>query len=939
MRKLLLIVFSISLINTSFSQYTYSLSQNTGNPGGLNNDNEYPVGAGLDASWTVILGPSQTTPSWSSTETIPFSFNFNGNTVSQYKVSSTGVLTFTTSTTAVPGTVNAALPSTSIPDASITLWGIQGIGTNDNIVSKTFGTPGSQQHWVFFSSYDGGGSWSYWSIVLEESTDKIYIVDQRHAAAAAPLITAGIQINASAALMVTGSPSLSNLAGTDPTDVDNRYYEFNFSSASCSKPYGFLSSNITTNSVDLSWVGSANALSYNVEYGISGFSQGNGTYFNDTASSYSFTGLLPSQFYDVYIQSVCDSSDSSLWAGPVTFSTLCIETASYLENFDNSFPNCFTQSSNDIFNWTLNSGTTSSTSTGPTDDITGGDDYIYIEASAPRVPDDSAVLYSPFIDISSLTNSKLTFYSHMYGTSIGSLRIDVSDDGGSSYSNIYSKSGDQGDQWNFETVSLASFSDTLRFKISATVGDDGSGTQFYGDIAIDNFEVSEALAIDVAGVSLATSPTLALTNAPFTISGELNNRGINTVTSMDINYTINGGSAVTMPLTNLNFATGSNYSFSHTSSWNPSSSGTYTVEIWASNINGANDMNLSNDRVSKSITVASNLALRRPMLESFTSSTCGPCAPGNVNVSSVLQGYQDNQYSILKYQVDFPGAGDPYYTAEVGDRRTYYSVNSVPDLVVDGNEWQDNSSSLTSQIVDNSIAKPSFINLSANYSVWGGGQKVDFQVTIDPLGNFTNLTLQAAIFEYITFDNIGTNGETEFEYVMKKMVPGSSGSNLNSLQDGVQRVENLSYTFNGNYILPPDANSPVNHSLNHTIEDFSNLGVIVWIQDDATKEILQSTTASLVTNVIENNSSASKLMIFPNPSSELTTLALEGFENSEIEINIINLLGEVVFNKEITSSSYLDYYNLDVSYLSNGIYNVVAKSSGTIFTKKLQILK
>jgi hypothetical protein len=626
-----------------------------------------------------------------------------------------------------------------------------------------------------------------------------------------------------------------------------------------------------------------------------------------------------------------------LWAGPVTFSTLCIENAPYLENFDNSFPNCFSQTLNDIFNWTLNSGTTASTTTGPTDDITGGGDYIYIEASTPRVPDDSAVLYSPFIDKSSLANSKLTFYSHMYGTSIGTLKIDVSDDGGSTYSTIYSKSGDQGDQWNFETVSLAGFSDTLRFKISATVGDDGSGTQWFGDIAIDNFEISEALAIDVAGVSLATNPTLALTNAPFTISGELNNRGSNTVTSMDINYTINGGSAVTMPLTNLNFTTGINYSFSHTSSWNPSSSGTYTVEIWASNINGANDMNLSNDRVSKSITVASNLALRRPMLESFTSSTCGPCAPGNVNVSSVLQGYQDNQYSILKYQVDFPGAGDPYYTDEVGDRRTYYSVNSVPDLVVDGNEWQDNSSSLTSQIVDNSIAKPSFIDLSSTYSV--GGQTVDFQVTIDPLGNFTNLTLYAAIFEYITFNNTGTNGETEFEYVMKKMVPGSSGSNLNSLQDGVQRVENLSYTFNGNYILPPDANSPVNHAINHTVEDFDELGVIVWIQDDATKEILQSTTASLVTSVIENNSPASKLMIFPNPTSNLATIAFEGFENSDIEISLVNLLGEVVFSKKINSSAYLDYYNLDVSLLSNGIYNLVAKSNGKITTKKLQILK
>jgi hypothetical protein len=454
-----------------------------------------------------------------------------------------------------------------------------------------------------------------------------------------------------------------------------------------------------------------------------------------------------------------------------------------------------------------------------------------------------------------------------------------------------------------------------------------------------SYELADPFSIDVAGVAVTTAPYLAIANAPFTISGEVNNVGLSTINSMDINYSINGGAAVTQSLTGLNIPLGSNHTFNHSSTWTPSSTGTYNVEIWASNINGANDMNLSNDRVSKSITVASNLALRRPMLESFTSSTCGPCAPGNVNVSSVLQGYQNNQYSILKYQVQFPGAGDPYYTDEVGDRRTYYNVTGVPDLVVDGNEYQINSNSLTAQMVDNSLAKPSIINLSSTYSVWAGGQKVDFQVTIDPLGDFTNLTLQAAIFEYKTFNNTGTNGETEFEYVMKKMVPGSLGFNLNSLQDGVQRVENLSYTFNGNYILPSNANSPVNHAINHTVEDFSNLGVIIWIQDDATKEILQSTTASLVTSVIENNSSASKLMIFPNPTSDLATLAFEGYKDSDIEVKLVNLLGEVVFSKKINSSAYLDYYNLDVSLLSNGIYNVVAKSNGKITTKKLQILK
>ena len=174
--------------------------------------------------------------------------------------------------------------------------------------------------------------------------------------------------------------------------------------------------------------------------------------------------------------------------------------------------------------------------------------------------------------------------------------------------------------------------------------------------AVDDVEIKCIPNIDIAGVSISNSPVLALNNAPFTISGQLNNRGISTVSSMDLNYSIDGGPLVTQSLTNLNFVAGDNYSFNHSTTWNPSSTGNYNIEIWASNINGSNDMDLSNDRVSKTISVASNVAIRRPMLESFTSSTNGPCFPGNQNVDTILQGYQNNQYSILKYQVDFPGA-------------------------------------------------------------------------------------------------------------------------------------------------------------------------------------------------------------------------------------------------------------------------------------------
>ena len=42
---------------------------------------------------------------------------------------------------------------------------------------------------------------------------------------------------------------------------------------------------------------------------------------------------------------------------------------------------------------------------------------------------------------------------------------------------------------------------------------------------------------------------------------------------------------------------------------------------------------------------------------------------------------------------------------------------------------------------------------------------------------------------------------------------------------------NLTYTFNGLYNLPPDSDTPIDHAIEHSIEDFQNLGVAVWIQD------------------------------------------------------------------------------------------------------------
>lgn len=125
-KKLLLSFCAVLMMNLVFAQYFQTSWVNAGrNPGGINNDNEYPPGGGLPAGWSTILGNTASyTRSYSSIQSIGFPFLFNNQPVSKFKVSSSGILTFDTATVLGLDTINQILPSTKVPDKSICMWGL-----------------------------------------------------------------------------------------------------------------------------------------------------------------------------------------------------------------------------------------------------------------------------------------------------------------------------------------------------------------------------------------------------------------------------------------------------------------------------------------------------------------------------------------------------------------------------------------------------------------------------------------------------------------------------------------------------------------------------------------------------------------------------------------------------------------------------------------------
>jgi len=94
--------------------------------------------------------------------------------------------------------------------------------------------------------------------------------------------------------------------------------------ASCIPPSSFSTSNITENTVDLNFIenNTPEATSWEIEYGLSGFTQGSGTLFSTSSTNNSISGLIENTTYDAYVRSVCSTDDSSEWSLALTFSTI-----------------------------------------------------------------------------------------------------------------------------------------------------------------------------------------------------------------------------------------------------------------------------------------------------------------------------------------------------------------------------------------------------------------------------------------------------------------------------------------------------------------------------------------------------------------------------------------------------------------------------------------
>lgn len=173
--------------------------------------------------------------------------------------------------------------------------------------------------------------------------------------------------------------------------------------------------------------------------------------------------------------------------------------------------------------------------------------------------------------------------------------------------------------------------------------------------------------------------------------------------------------------------------------------------------------------------------------------------------------------------MSWPGS-DPFYNYNPDEgqaRRTYYGLNWVPYMCIDGENDEGSTNQWQTHILNNASTTSSLeigITGSFDYLSGDGSSAISLNLEGGPGGDFR---LQVVLVEDGLY-YMGSNGYPDHENVMRDMIPTSSGTAV-TLEAGVEITEEISFNIPDEFVL-------------------ENCRLVVFVQNNATHEVLNAAT-------------------------------------------------------------------------------------------------
>jgi len=423
----------------------------------------------------------------------------------------------------------------------------------------------------------------------------------------------------------------------------------------------------------------------------------------------------------------------------------------------------------------------------------------------------TARLISPSVNMNS-TDTAAIIFKHKYIKNNSGITIGVATRSGGDWNTVWELT--PGEDIDADEVSILLTGDQVNgsyFQISFFLTGNLSGV---GAWYLDDIQLFAPLSFD-AKLSSVAIPSVIFNPAP--VIGKVMNIGNTVVDEVNVSWINYSGVEKDSTFTDLNLGFADVATLDFGGSW-ASPLGSHDLKMYINSVNGTTDMDQTNDTLIKTIEYQSVSYPVMPLFEEFTSSTCAPCASFNSQFVPWCNEHADD-IILVKYQMNWPGAGDPYYTAEGGTRRSYYGINAVPDLIGMGTNIATSISACNS-VLNEAQGLTTTFDIAPTFTM--DGTTINITTNIISFANTSSMKVHNIVVEKETTGNVATNGETSFEHVMMKMFPNGNGTSQ-SFTSGVPVQFTYSYDM-----------STTN------VEEFDDLLLVTFIQDPSTKQVYQA---------------------------------------------------------------------------------------------------
>jgi hypothetical protein len=308
------------------------------------------------------------------------------------------------------------------------------------------------------------------------------------------------------------------------------------------------------------------------------------------------------------------------------------------------------------------------------------------------------------------------------------------------------------------------------------------------------------------------------------------------------------------------------------------------------------------------VTVTFGQAKKYVLLEHFTNTFCSTCASLNPSFFSTIQVETNPNVHHISYHWRTPYATCTYYLASPARqdaRATYYSVPGSPRVTSNGGPISALSSVTQATIQAAATTAPIYLKVTENTGT-ARTATIKFKwVTTPPTGTYV---LHVAVVEKKTSFS-APNGETVHHNVFRKFLTAEAGDNVPT---NITAEQTVSFGF------PADVG----------VE--AQLYTVAWIQNTATKEVINSGTRFDLGTATEEASVDSQVAVSPNPTTGKTTLTFDKLTPQYLTVQ--NVAGQILETVKLSNSTS---YELNMAHFAAGIYIVKIKSEEGVAIKRV----